>query len=113
MDAKPTKAQLRAEALQWFRVNALFAKRREQEDWDATPQPGSLFQLAADVLRRAECVRIWEREIPRIQPTLRKRERLCTVWNKLHFRGFYETETEFMNRILNQLRHRPASKILL
>lgn len=109
MSSQPSKAELRAEASKWFKCNGLLAKRAERENWDIKPQPGTLFQLTADVLREAESVRFYEKKVPNMQTSFFYQSSLYKkLSNQMH-----ETENEFRCRFLEQLRKRPDSKVLL
>ena len=84
------------------------AKRAEYEDWDLPPQTGTLFQLSADVLRKAEVVYRYTRLRPKVQNEDKLGKLLLKMYKIIH-----ESEEEFRIRIFYQLGERPLSKVLL
>lgn len=109
MSSQPSKAELRAEASKWFKCNGLLANKAERENWDIQPQPGTLFQLTADVLREAECVRFYEKNVSNMQTPFFYQS---SIYKKLS-KQMCETEDDFRCRLLQQLGERPDTKVLL
>jgi hypothetical protein len=83
-----------------------FQRAEERNDWDAQPNPPTLFQIAADKLREAEFLR------------LRRIAQYNFLWT---FKGnrsrakkiLFETEDDFRDRICDQVLTRPHTKVLL
>ena len=74
------------------------------------PQMPSLFQLAGDVLRRAELIHLFVKHRPKVQNEWRSDKAKC----KQKFEQVLkENEDQFRDRIFEQLRKRPLSKVLL